>query len=395
MGCCCKKRKEYAQCIKEDGKGKELEEKNPSKNNYEIIKSIGKGAFGEVFLVRLKSDKTQYFAMKKLKKEKFKKISKLVRNERDVGTYVKSPFVISIIKAFQDTENLYLVSEYVRGKDLYYYWKKKNKKFSLSLTRFYIAELILALEDLHGQNIVHRDIKLENILLDEKGHIKLTDFGLSKILKDDDNTNTMVGTPTYIAPEVFNKLGHNKTADWWSVGCLMFAMLEGRFPFTFDYNYYQRRLEKINYKEEIEFKIIKDKDKDSINAKDLIRKFLAMNPKNRLGAGENGINNIKSHAFFEGINWVSARKQELDPPLKPKIENIEEVKGRFDELLVNDDIDKNDKNYYRGFSFEADSGKNTSDLKNDNNDNDNNNDNNNEKLLDKENNESSDKQLLD
>ena len=106
----------------------------------------------------------------------------------------------------------------------------KKKRFSLDLTRFYIIELILALEALHKENIIHRDIKPDNILLDEDGHIKLTDFGLSKILTDN-KTYTWCGTPGYMSPEVYSRKGHDTKADWWSVGCLMFKMLEGRFPF--------------------------------------------------------------------------------------------------------------------------------------------------------------------
>ena len=390
MGCCCKKRKGYAQYIKEDGKGKELEEKNPSKNKYEIIKALGNGAYGVVFLVRLKSDKTKYFAMKKLLKKKFAKKPHLVKNERDIWTHVKSPFVINIKKAFQDPENLYLVSEYAPGKDLYYHWNNM-KPFSLNLTRFYIVELILALEDLHQKNIIHRDIKLENILLDSEGHIKLTDFGFSKFLNDDDKTFTLAGTPAYMAPEVYYKKGHDKTADWWSVGILMFVMLEGSFSFEICSGCCGAT-EEILYKKPI-FKKINDNDKDSINAKDLIQQFLIFDPKKRLGAGENGIKNIKRHAFFERIDWDSAKNKGLKPPFKPDIENIEEVKGRFDEVEVNDevqvdddDIYKKSDNYFLNFSFNDDS----SDLENDNNDNDNNNnenndDNNNEKLLDKEN----------
>ena len=113
-------------------------------------------------------------------------------------------------------------------------WEKK-KPFSLELTRFYMAELILALEVLHAKNIIHRDIKLENILLDSEGHLKLTDFGLSKLLKNE-QTFTACGTPFYIAPEVVYREGHDQTADWWSVGCLMFAMLEGIFPFKIDFS---------------------------------------------------------------------------------------------------------------------------------------------------------------
>ena len=195
----------------------------------------------------------------------------------------------------------------------------------------------------------------------------------------------MCGTPDYLAPEVYSKIGHDKTADWWSVGCLMFEMLEGSSPFKVKY---ENRI-KIDYKQPIVFKIINDKDEIGKNAKDLILKFLVIEPEKRLGAGENGINDIKNHNFFKRIDWDLAENKKLIPPYKPDIEEIGKGKNAFEELNVND-IDENDQNYFRGFSYTAESLKNNSDLNNinniDNDVNDNNYNNNNEKLLVKENN---------
>ena len=155
---------------------------------------------------------------------------------------------------------------------------------------------------MHNENIIHRDIKPENILLDKDGHIKLTDFGLSKILTDN-KTYTWCGTPGYMSPEVYSRKGHDTTADWWSVGCLMFKMLEGRFPFKTRF----KNEIKINYKQPIVFEKINVKDEDGKNAKDLILKFLVKEPENRLGAGENGINDIKSIIFSKELIGVWQR----------------------------------------------------------------------------------------
>ena len=375
MGCCCKKKKAYSKYIKYNENGQELEVKIPSIDDYEFIKKIGQGNFGEVFLVSLKGIKNEYFAMKRLNKENLQidLNLKLAKKERDAWVEAKSDFVVNLKQVFQDKNYLYLVSEYVPGKDLAFLFKNKGKQFSLDMTRFYIAELILAVEDLHSQNIIHRDIKLENILLDSAGHIKLTDFGFSKLLKRKGRTETLCGTPNYIAPEVVLNPTHDKRADWWSVGCLMYGMLEGNFPFDIDLKDDINNIEN-EYQNVVRFQKIKDE-----NAKDLIKKFLTIDPEKRLGTG--GIEKIKEHPFFENIDWDSARKKKLIPPFIPeKEENIEKDINLDIDLEENNNIDKKDKSYLKNFTFISDSlikilANNNNDNNEDNNDG-NNNDNN-------------------
>ena len=267
------------------------------------MRNLAGGGFGQVFLVRLKST-GELFAMKKISKSKTN--IEDAQKERDIWIKVKSPFVANIKEAFQDEGNVYLISEYAPGKDLWFLLDKK-KGFNIKWTKFYIAELVVALDDLHSKNIIHRDIKLENILIDSKGHIKLTDFGISKFLKNNEKAQTMIGTAYYMAPEIAFDYPYDKEVDWWSLGVVMFVLLEGKYPF--DVTNYRKR----NFT--LEFNKIKDE-----KAKNLIQQFLQENPRKRIGSGEDGINEIKNHPFFDGIDWEKAKNRELEPPFVPKKE---------------------------------------------------------------------------
>ena len=203
-------------------------------NDFEPIKLLGRGSFGEVLLVRLKANKKVY-AMKILSKNllRVKRQQVHTKTERDLMVKINCPFIVNIKTAFQDTSKLYIVSEFMQGGDMFYHMHDgKIIIFNNDKTRFYVMELVLALEFLHKNNMVYRDLKPENILLDSKGHVKLTDFGLSKILEEeDDKAFTICGTPQYLAPEILNKKGYNKAVDWWSLGCVMYEMLTGKIPF--------------------------------------------------------------------------------------------------------------------------------------------------------------------
>ncbi|XP_016415736.1 ribosomal protein S6 kinase alpha-6 isoform X2 [Sinocyclocheilus rhinocerous] len=176
--------------------------------------------------------------------------------------------------------------------------------------KFYLAELALALDHLHNLGIVYRDLKPENILLDEAGHIKLTDFGLSKESVDQDKkAYSFCGTVEYMSPEVVNRRGHTQSADWWSLGVLMFEMLTGTLPFQG-----KDRNETMNM-------ILKAKlgmpQFLSLEAQSLLRMLFKRNPSNRLGAGPDGVEEIKRHAFFSTIDWNKLYRRELQPPFKP------------------------------------------------------------------------------
>ena len=325
-------------------------------NDFEPIKLLGRGSFGEVLLVRLKANKKVY-AMKVLSKNllRVKRQQVHTKTERDLMVKINCPFIVNIKTAFQDTSKLYIVSEFMQGGDMFYHMHDgKIIIFNNDKTRFYIMELVLALEFLHKNNMVYRDLKPENILLDSKGHVKLTDFGLSKILDtEDDKAFTICGTPQYLAPEILNKKGYNKAVDWWSLGCVMYEMLTGKIPFPI------KKGVKLNMK--IYEQQVKYPDHLYKNAKDLIKKLLIIDPKERLGSGPDGSENIKKHPFFKGINWEDAYKRKIKPPFIPHLRNDTDLRY-FDSMFTDEPINGNQRKYtrererepsneYNGFSY--------------------------------------------
>ena len=325
-------------------------------NDFEPLKLLGRGSFGEVLLVRLKANQKVY-AMKILSKNllKIKRQQIHTKTERDLMVKINCPFIVNIKSAFQDIAKLYIVSEFMQGGDMFYHMHDgKIIIFNNDKTRFYIMELVLALEFLHKNNMVYRDLKPENILLDAKGHIKLTDFGLSKILEtESDKAFTICGTPQYLAPEILQKKGYNKAVDWWSLGCVMYEMLTGKIPFAI------KRGVKLNMK--IYEQGVKYPDHLYKNAKDLIKKLLVIDPNERLGSGPDGSENIKKHPFFKGINWNDAYQRKSKPPFIPKLKNDTDLRY-FDTMFTEEPINGNQRKYtrdrdrepsneYNGFSY--------------------------------------------
>ena len=353
MGCCQKKKPEPL-LIKKTEKVKISENTNKSKesdnkseankseqseqtltvkvsyNDYKPLKVLGRGSFGEVLLVRLKATNKLY-AMKILEKKllKIKKQQLHTKTERDLMVRINCPFIVNIKTAFQDESYLYLVSEFMQGGDMFFHLHDGGiVTFNLEKTKFYIIELILALDFLHKNNMVYRDLKPENILLDSKGHIKITDFGLSIILEDEDEkAYTICGTPQYLAPEVLLRQGYDKMIDWWSLGCIMYEMLTGRLPFPI------KRGSKMSMKI-YEKKVLFPSNFDR-NAKDFIEKLLIVDPKERLGS--QGSESIKSHPLFEGVDWDLAYEKKLKPPFTPKLKSETDLRY-FDSIFTDEPI---------------------------------------------------------
>ena len=200
---------------------------------FHIEKLLGKGSFGKVMLVR-KKDSGGIYAMKVIKKgliERYKHVAH-TQTEREILGELDHPFLVKLRYAFQTKSKLYMVMDFVNGGELFFHLKR-SRQFSVDRARFYAAEILLALEYLHSQGVVYRDLKAENVLLEPSGHIKLTDFGLSKRFFTPENFKTFsfCGTPEYLAPEILQNIGHDKAVDYWSLGVLLYEMMAGELPF--------------------------------------------------------------------------------------------------------------------------------------------------------------------
>ncbi|KAG7095137.1 hypothetical protein E1B28_005918 [Marasmius oreades] len=296
---------------------------------FDLLKVIGKGSFGKVMQVR-KKDTQRIYALKTIRKahiaQRPGEITHILA-ERTVLALVNNPFIVPLKFSFQNPDKLYLVMSFVNGGELFYHLQREGK-FDQDRSRFYAAELLLALEHLHGFNVVYRDLKPENILLDYTGHIALCDFGLCKLnMSETEKTNTFCGTPEYIAPELLESQGYTKTVDWWTLGVLLYEMMTGLPPF-YDENVntmYQRILtDPLNFPPDM-----------SPEAKSVMTGLLQRDPSKRLGA--NGGEEIKRHPFFaKYIDWNRLLAKGYTPPFKPAVESVLDV-ANFDPDFTNEE----------------------------------------------------------
>ncbi|XP_038254494.1 ribosomal protein S6 kinase alpha-3 isoform X2 [Dermochelys coriacea] len=329
------------------------EKADPSQ--FELLKVLGQGSFGKVFLVKKisGSDARQLYAMKVLKKATLKVRDRVrTKMERDILVEVNHPFIVKLHYAFQTEGKLYLILDFLRGGDLFTRLSKEVM-FTEDDVKFYLAELALALDHLHSLGIIYRDLKPENILLDEEGHIKLTDFGLSKESIDHEKkAYSFCGTVEYMAPEVVNRRGHTQSADWWSFGVLMFEMLTGTLPF-------QGKDRKETMTMILKAKLGMPQFLSS-EAQSLLRMLFKRNPANRLGAGPDGVEEIKRHLFFSTIDWNKLYRREIHPPFKPATGRPEDTFYFDPEFTAKTPKDSpgippsaNAHQLFRGFSFVA------------------------------------------
>eukprot|EP00045_Choanoeca_perplexa_P015796 m.204067 g.204067 ORF g.204067 m.204067 type:complete len:551 (+) comp17083_c0_seq2:5218-6870(+) len=305
-----------------------------SPQDFTISKPLGEGAYSTVFMATEK-DTGNEFAIKILDKIHIQKENKekYVITEKDVFNALDSPFIVKLHCTFQDARKLYFVIEYCAKGDLLT-WINKLDCFDEACTQFYIAELVVALEHMHARNVIHRDLKPENILLDDNMHIKLTDFGTSKILDKSatsDRSESFVGTAFYVSPELLSDKIACKSSDLWALGIILYQLLSGQVPFRGGNDY--QTFKKITA---LEF-VVPQGFPDT--AKDLVEQLLQRDPDARLGSqARGGFAPLKEHPFFTGIDWQTLPQQtppKLEaflPALNPGDKPLHEHDAADDEL---------------------------------------------------------------
>ncbi|XP_054454618.1 cGMP-dependent protein kinase 1-like isoform X1 [Anoplopoma fimbria] len=292
--------------------------------DFNIIDTLGVGGFGRVELVQLKNDEAKTFAMKILKKRHIvdTRQQEHIRSEKHIMTEAHSDFVVRLYRTFKDSKYLYMLMEACLGGELWTILRDRGS-FEDSTTRFYTACVVEAFAYLHAKGIIYRDLKPENLILDSRGYAKLVDFGFAKKIGFCKKTWTFCGTPEYVAPEIILNKGHDVSADYWSLGILMYELLTGSPPFSGPdpmktYNVILRGIDMIEFPK-----------KTTKNAANLIKKLCRDNPSERLGNLKNGVKDIQKHKWFEGFNWEGLRKGTLTPPITPDVSSPTDT-GNFD-----------------------------------------------------------------
>lgn len=308
-----------------------VEKRHYGPDDFQILRLIGKGTFGQVYQVR-KKDTGRIYAMKVLSKKVIVQKKEVAHTVGERNILVRtatseSPFIVGLKFSFQTTQDLFLVTDYMSGGELFWHLQKEGR-FDEKRAKFYIAELILAIQHLHFNDIVYRDLKPENILLDANGHIALCDFGLSKAnLTKNDTTNTFCGTTEYLAPEVLlDEAGYTKMVDFWSLGVLVFEMCCGWSPF------YAEDTQQM-YKNIAFGKVRFPRDTLSQEGRNFVKGLLNRNPKHRLGALDDA-EELKRHPFFGDVDWDALSKKLITPPFKPKLLSDTDV-SYFDPEFTN------------------------------------------------------------
>ncbi|KAK0722738.1 kinase-like domain-containing protein [Lasiosphaeria miniovina] len=281
-----------------------------SLTDFEMLRTLGTGSFGRVHLVQSKHN-SRFYAVKVLKKAQVVKMKQVehTNDERRMLGEVKHPFLITLWGTFQDARNLYMVMDFVEGGELFSLLRKSGR-FPNPVAKFYAAEVTLALEYLHLRNIIYRDLKPENLLLDRHGHLKITDFGFAKKVLD--KTWTLCGTPDYLAPEVVSNKGYNKSVDWWSLGILIYEMLCGYTPF-WDGGSPMKIYENI-LRGKVKYPAYVNPD-----AQDLLERLITADLTKRLGNLYGGSQDIKSHRWFSEVAWDRLARKDIDAPYTPPV----------------------------------------------------------------------------
>ncbi|KAL0223757.1 hypothetical protein P9112_003147 [Eukaryota sp. TZLM1-RC] len=281
-------------------------------NDFDIRRTIGTGSFASVKLAVHKPTGT-FVAIKSMKKSLLIQMKQIqhVRNERSILHSIRHPFIVNLLGTYQDDIYVHVIMDFVNGGELFHYLRKQEK-FSLETTKFYAAQIVLALDYLHSHQICYRDLKPENLLLDHRGYLRICDFGFAK--KVDDRTFTICGTPEYLAPEVIQNRGHSMAVDWWSLGILIYEMLAGFPPFSGETPY-------AIYSSILSNRLCFPRHFDAIT-RDLIKRLLTHDKSRRLGNLRAGARDVMAHKFFRGVQWKQIFTRQLPAPFVPKVRSI-------------------------------------------------------------------------
>ncbi|ELP86520.1 hypothetical protein EIN_034610 [Entamoeba invadens IP1] len=298
-----------------------------TEDDFEIISLVGKGAFGKVFLVKEKSTGTLY-AMKVVTKKQVIEQNEVEHTltEKNILAKVKHPFLVNLYYSFQTSSALHYVIDYCPGGELYALMQS-SKTFKEQRAKFYAAQMVLAIEHLHNQGVIYRDIKPENIMVCEDGYIRLTDFGLSKTdVPDAAKTSTFCGTPEYLAPELVMNVPYTNSIDWWGLGILIYEMLFGAVPFFSEdiQELYRNILHKqVTFPANTEI---------TLQCRDVIEHFLRKKPEERFG----DVEQIKEHSWFSDINWEELFSKRIVAPYIPNLSSPTDL-SCFNKSITSED----------------------------------------------------------
>ncbi|KAL4429957.1 hypothetical protein ABPG74_000323 [Tetrahymena malaccensis] len=338
-------------------------------HSFIIHSMLGKGSFGDVYLVQ-KKDNLQYYAMKVLQKNKMMKsnVIKYALTERNVLSLSNHPFIVKLNYSFQTEEKLFLILDFAAGGDMGKLLQKV-KVLSENDARIYLSEILLSLEYLHKKDIIFRDLKPDNIVIDSEGHALLTDFGLSKegVLDYTEGAKSFCGSIAYLAPEMLKRRGHGKAVDWYLFGVVMYEMLTGNPPYYANTKqniqmsqHFLLKQNNFHINREDLFNNIQNAPLNlpsylSQEAKSLLTALLERNPEMRLGCGRNDANEIKNHPFFKSIDWDQVYERKIKAPevqlLQLQLNNYNSE--QFIETLIGNNVDISREKYIQGWSFVA------------------------------------------
>lgn len=291
-----------------------------SLDDFDRMKTLGTGSFGRVMLVQYKTSK-DFYAMKILDKQKIVKLQQVEHtlNEKKILHAINYPFVVGLKFHFKDNTNLYMLMEFVTGGEMFSHLRRLGR-FSEPHSRFYAAQILLTLDYLHNLDLIYRDLKPENLLIEQTGYVKVTDFGFAKRVKG--RTWTLCGTPEYLAPEIILSKGYNKAVDWWALGILIFEMSAGYPPFFAD--------QPLQIYEKIVSGKIRFPSHFSSDLKELLKSMLQVDLSKRFGNMKNGVGDIKHSKWFGDTDWVGIYNKKLTSPFIPKIKGAGDT-SNFDD----------------------------------------------------------------